>query len=148
MIRTLIGEQVFQAGLSAYLKQHSYANADRDDLLQSLTSALIQQSSMKQQASLNLTTFADSWTRQLGFPVVRMTRQPVVVNDNSSSMIEFSFDQRLFKLDANANENARFQPNPFDFRWQIPIRYRTIITGNDNDEVKFVWLNHERTNGK
>uniref|UniRef100_A0A914WIM0 glutamyl aminopeptidase n=1 Tax=Plectus sambesii TaxID=2011161 RepID=A0A914WIM0_9BILA len=119
MIRRTIGDDVFQAGLSAYLKRHSYGNADRNDLWSSLSSALAQNGSIPgwdEEKPFDFAAFANSWTKQLGYPVITVARTP----DGAVAV-----RQELFKLSKTAVASDRFRSNPLHYLWKIPILYRT-----------------------
>lgn len=56
-----MGEDVFQKGVTNYLNNHSYDNAVTQDLLDEI---------QKIRGDDNITEFMNTWTVQLGYPVV------------------------------------------------------------------------------
>ena len=64
MLANYLGEDVFQTGLRAYLKSHMYGNAKTADLWSALA-----KTSGKPVAAV-----MDSWTKQMGYPVLKVSR--------------------------------------------------------------------------
>lgn len=78
--------------------------------------------------------FADSWTQQLGYPVVSVTR----TSDGAVAA-----RQELFKLNKNAVENERFKDNPLHYLWKIPIQYRSGAEFQSETALKWLADNKE-----
>ncbi|MBN3325510.1 ERAP1 aminopeptidase, partial [Atractosteus spatula] len=95
MIQSYLNETVFTAGIRAYLKQHSYSNAQQDDLWSALDSPLQGlgryshtrtsrlcpeqqsnagkssfQSALEHNRRVDVKALMDTWTKQKGYPVV------------------------------------------------------------------------------
>jgi aminopeptidase N len=63
MLQQNLGEQIFQTGIRAYMKAHAYGNAATDDLWSSLQAA----------SGVDVKAMMDSWTLQMGFPVLSVS---------------------------------------------------------------------------
>jgi puromycin-sensitive aminopeptidase len=98
MLEQYLGADVFRAGISAYLRQHEYANAETTDLWDAL------------EASSGAPTrqIMDSWIFQPGFPLV------------SLEMVEpgrLKLSQRRFRYLAEGEASSEL--------WQVPVSLRT-----------------------
>ncbi|CAL1297547.1 unnamed protein product [Larinioides sclopetarius] len=104
----------FRKGLSNYLKKYAYKNAETKDLWAELDQA----------TSLNVSVsgLMDTWTRQMGFPFVELTRE----GSNLTAT------QHWFSRNVNqslAEVVARKQK--YGFIWQIPLTFKNLGTGNE-----------------
>lgn len=71
----------------------------------------------------------DTWTQQMGFPLITITRE-------SNEIIA---TQERFLLTAAFNATLRQLPkSKFDYKWYIPL---TFITDNDTETVNTIWMN-------
>ncbi|XP_050532031.1 glutamyl aminopeptidase-like isoform X2 [Daktulosphaira vitifoliae] len=120
MLEGILGNNVFQAGVSAYLKRNEFSNAETDDLWAELQAAA--------QNSVDVKKVMDTWTRQAGFPVVTIKR-------NGSKI---TLSQQRFLADSNANYSL--ESSPYKYKWEIPITY---ITSNDNS-IHEIWLHKDQ----
>ena len=64
MLENFMGDEEFRIGIKRFLEKYKYANAVTKDLWKELESI-----SSKQ---LNITHIMDTWTRQMGFPVIQV----------------------------------------------------------------------------
>jgi aminopeptidase N len=96
MLEQYLGEDVFQAGIRAYLKKHQYSNTTSADLW-----AALQQASGKPVAQL-----AQSWIMQSGFPLISVNQQCV----NGQRQIELT--QQQFREQGAATRRL----------WSIPLQ--------------------------
>lgn len=64
MLEDAVGETVFQEGVTNYLKNHAFDNAVTQDLLDEIQKI--------RGDELNVTEFMNTWTVQLGYPVVAL----------------------------------------------------------------------------
>lgn len=62
MLEDAIGETTFQKSVTNYLNKHAYGNAVTQDLLDEIQNIIGD--------SINITTFMNTWTVQMGYPVV------------------------------------------------------------------------------
>ncbi|XP_015198916.2 endoplasmic reticulum aminopeptidase 1-like [Lepisosteus oculatus] len=99
MIQSYLNETVFTAGIRAYLKQHSYSNAQQDDLWSALT-----KSALEHNRRVNVKAIMDTWTKQKGYPVVSV----------QVSGQKVKLQQDIFTL---------YPQNGTGFLWQIPFTF-------------------------
>lgn len=62
MLEDAVGEEVFQSSVTNYLNNHAYGNAVTQDLLDEIQKIYGN--------DLNVTEFMNTWTVQMGYPVV------------------------------------------------------------------------------
>lgn len=101
MLESYLGEEVFQRGMRAYIKQHQYSNTTSADLWSALEKA-----SGKQVGKL-----ARDWTTQPGFPLVKVTQSC----ENGKRKVTLS--QQQFRSDRS---------EPLKITWQIPVEMGEI----------------------
>lgn len=65
MLEDFLGEEEFQHGITNFLNRFKFANAVTQDLWEELQQV---------QKDGNVTCVMDTWTRQMGYPVVTATR--------------------------------------------------------------------------
>jgi glutamyl aminopeptidase len=66
MLENFMGAEDFRLGISGFLKRYKYANAVTADLWRELEKSSSQ--------GYNITRIMDTWTRQMGYPVLQVTR--------------------------------------------------------------------------
>lgn len=66
MLDNFVGSDIFYAGITTYLNQYAYQNAETSNLFSILQDAV--------GSSLDITPIMDTWTRQMGFPVVNVAK--------------------------------------------------------------------------
>lgn len=68
MLEGIVGEDVFKAGVTSYLRKFEYDNAVTKDLWAALTEA-----AEAAGQSIDVARVMDTWTLQMGLPVVDVT---------------------------------------------------------------------------
>lgn len=96
MVRRLIGEQAFRAGLKSYFEKFAYQNTVGDDLWQELETA----------SGQPIITLMNTWISQPGLPIVRIEQ------DNSAEQLTATLHQERFFIGEH---------QPSDARWPIPL---------------------------
>ncbi|XP_025079132.1 aminopeptidase Ey-like [Pomacea canaliculata] len=126
MIKFCLGEGTFQRGLQRYLRDHAYANANHTDLWRAWDEQARQDGQQ-----INVAAIMDTWTLQMGFPVIRLT-----VSANG----KVTATQKRFLINPAAKDPGRFQ-SPFNYRWHVPITITTSKMANFNvTEEDVLWL--------
>ncbi|XP_056420529.1 glutamyl aminopeptidase [Hyla sarda] len=97
MLEDWITPEKFKLGCQNYLKKYHFQNAKTDDFWASLAEA----------SGQPVKDVMDTWTRQMGYPVLN-------VSDNVVK-------QERFLLDPNANSSH--PESPFNYLWNIPVTY-------------------------
>ncbi|XP_060551724.1 aminopeptidase N-like isoform X2 [Ruditapes philippinarum] len=116
MIRFVLGEETFKKGLTLYLKQHSYGNAKHDDLWNAWATQ-----AHTDGHDVDVKKIMDTWTLQMNFPVVKVTKQ------NGKIHVE----QSRFLKNKNARDPGKYH-SPFDYKWEIPFTYLTSANPDFN----------------
>ncbi|KAL2747896.1 putative aminopeptidase-2 [Vespula maculifrons] len=121
MIEKTCGSDVFYAALRQYLEARKFNVATPDDLYAAISSQLPDQTSAKR-----INKFLDSWTTQVGYPVVNVTI-------DSSGWATLS--QERFFLRNEKGESV-------DKIWQIPITWTSEKNPNFENTKPQFWLNY------
>ncbi|XP_039751351.1 glutamyl aminopeptidase isoform X2 [Pararge aegeria] len=109
MLEGFIGEENFRRGVSDYLKKYEFGNTITQDLLSSMEPYF-----KKDYPDLSLSYIMDTWTRQMGYPLLSVKR-----GDQANTYI---VTQNRFLINPKAVVN---QTSEFKYRWYIPITYKT-----------------------
>lgn len=126
MLEGFVGREKFKEGLSYYLRKYAFANAETKDLWNALG----------EKAEMDVKTIMDTWTLQMGFPVVTIKR----AGSNKATAT-----QKHFLLDPNAVVK---EPSPFKYKWYVPLTYvfkgsaqdpKTTWMNVSSDKVEFAW---------
>ena len=72
MMNHFLTEEVFLEGVTNYLNAHKYDNAEQDDLWEELTKAAHDKGTLSEELSVK--EIMDTWTLQMGFPVIHVNR--------------------------------------------------------------------------
>ncbi|XP_066270940.1 aminopeptidase N-like [Branchiostoma lanceolatum] len=108
MMSSFLGSS-YTKGIKSYLERYQFANAVQDDLWNSLTEAAQEDG----RTDVQVKEVMDTWTLQMGFPVVTVTR------DYSNGRVTVS--QRHFLYDPEVN----VPESPYNYVWQVPLTYTT-----------------------
>ncbi|XP_065343747.1 aminopeptidase A-like isoform X1 [Cloeon dipterum] len=127
MLEGILGEKVFQTGVSEYLKTFKYSNAVTQDLWKSLTAA-----ASTAGLGIDVATVMDTWTLQMGFPLIN-------VSYDATSKIATVKQSRFFGS-PNAKKSAA-KASPFNYAWEVPLTY---FTHDDQDNAKKQWLKKDQ----
>ncbi|XP_045117616.1 aminopeptidase N-like [Portunus trituberculatus] len=115
MMNHFLTEAVFRHGLSTYLDAFKYNNAEQDDLWRHLTEAAHEACTLP--ANLTVKTIMDTWTLQMGYPVIKVERSA----DGTSAAV--SQERFLLVKDDNSDDTH-------DYKWWVPLTY----TGQDQPD--------------
>jgi len=122
MLEQFMGAEEFRKGVHLFLKRYKYRNAVTNDLWQALEEVSTKQLPIKK--------IMDSWTRQMGYPVVQIEKL---------GPGEYRVKQERYLTDQDAwRESA---PSPYDYKWEVPITW--IHSGNNQSSLK--WLGKEES---
>lgn len=121
MLEGFMGSQAFQEGIQRYLKRHQFSHATTQDLWDAMT----QKSRDK---SIDVAKVMDTWTRQMGFPVVTVHR-----NSN-----KFRITQNRYLIGQTKFGGAE---SPYNYLWEIPLSY--ISQSNLSPEIHWIHMEQE-----
>uniref|UniRef100_H2YEN6 Aminopeptidase n=1 Tax=Ciona savignyi TaxID=51511 RepID=H2YEN6_CIOSA len=122
MINQFAGEAAFKLGLENYLKEYAYGPVNHTQLFAFWSDAI--DTTGGQNPTNSFATAMQSWTLQMGNPVVTLTR-------GGSGVVA---TQQRFLLDPNADKSQ--PPSPFGYIWTVPLWYST----QSDPSVKLTWM--------
>ncbi|XP_047485886.1 glutamyl aminopeptidase-like [Penaeus chinensis] len=120
MLESFLGPDEFRVGVRNFLRRFKYANAVTHDLWAELEKV--------SSARLNISKVMDTWTRQMGYPVVSVKRA-----QGDATKLEVRQERFLADPEAQSADDS-----PFGYRWDIPV---TFIT--DRSPREQVWFEKE-----
>ena len=152
MLQRVLGEEMMRHGLTLYLEQHKYGNANTDDLWQSLSAASLNSSHpvdvkvsssklvnwlmIKLWALIYLIDFyyrskviMDSWTKQLGYPLVTLRRHGNLIH---ASQKHFLLVNSTF---AAASQQQQQQSGNSSHKWYVPLSFTTSAAPNVENQI-------------
>ncbi|KAL1491457.1 hypothetical protein ABEB36_012054 [Hypothenemus hampei] len=124
MMSLFLGEETLRSGVSNYLRQHRYHNAEQDDLWSSLTEAAHQKGTLPK--NLSVKTIMDTWTLQTGYPVIHVIRN---YKNGTAEISQERFLRDTIKLKTDGTPC-----------WWIPLTYSTESKGDFNVTTPKDWL--------
>ena len=78
-----------------------------------------------------LQSIMDTWTRQMGFPLITISRDGNII----------SATQKRFLLTVNVSNETDHNNesiSPFNYKWYVPLSY---YTNKDIHKVRHIWMN-------
>lgn len=131
MLNDFIGEQSFREGLNDYLNEFAFANAKSADLWAKLQIAYDKNGG---DPNVDIAEVMDTWTKQMGFPVVNVDR-------NGDDL---TLNQEWFLVDPNANKSAAPYESPYGYKWEIP--FSSKFQNKLSADPVYTWMNKDATN--
>ncbi|XP_033100895.1 aminopeptidase N-like isoform X2 [Anneissia japonica] len=119
MLNDILTEDVFVRGLTNYLNHYKYSNAESDDLWEFLTSA------DRGYGDNDVKRIMDTWTLQMGYPVVNCTR-----TDN-----EVFANQTHFLIDPTSEVEDKYGDQ--GYQWYVDVSHSNA----DSKSWSHMWLN-------
>jgi aminopeptidase N len=128
MMEGFLSKATFQKGVNRYLKAHLWGNAIQDNLFTQLTTAAHEDGTLS--PSRTVKEIMDTWTRQTGFPLVRVGR----LSGSKIFVTQERFGKTVPMIDTevlNVNE-----------LWTLPITFATKQNPNFTDAAKIpkAWI--------
>ncbi|NXP02497.1 AMPE aminopeptidase, partial [Thinocorus orbignyianus] len=105
MLQDWITPDLFQKGCQVYLNKYHFQNAKTQQFWEALEEA----------SNKSVKEVMDTWTRQMGYPVLQMGSNSV-------------FTQKRFLSDPSAN--ASHPPSDLGYKWNIPVKWK--LEGSTN----------------
>ena len=118
MLENFMGAEEFRAGIHHFLDKHKYSHAVTADLWRSLESV--------SSKNLPIEKIMDTWTRQMGYPVLSLTK----VGDG-----KYRVSQERFLTDRSSSAGSSPE-SPYDYKWDVPV---TWLCSNHNT-TSLQWL--------
>ncbi|PSN33537.1 hypothetical protein C0J52_22449 [Blattella germanica] len=123
MLEKFLHQNTLRNGLSDYLNIHKYGNAETKDLWNVLSKHANQ--------SLDVKAVMDTWTRQMGFPLITISREGNTVTATQKRFI-------LTVSVSNDTEQNNESISPFNYKWFVPLSY---YTNHNIHKVHHIWMN-------
>lgn len=130
MMHLFLGEEVFREGVSNYLKEFKYANAEQKNLWNSLTKSAHKHEVLPEH--IDVANIMDSWTLRTGYPVITVTRN---YENNSAEITQ--------KRYLSENIKTRKQETAC---WWIPLSYTTSEDVDFNTTQPKTWMECDSNN--
>ncbi|XP_072915754.1 thyrotropin-releasing hormone-degrading ectoenzyme-like isoform X2 [Hemitrygon akajei] len=129
MLVNFMGENAFQKGLQEFLKAHLYGNAGRDDLWNTLKETM-----QNMGENINIKEIMDSWTIQMGYPVVTIIRDEKSVDLLTVKQELFIYNIKRKSMHLNSKNSS--------YIWKIPL---TVGVGNLThiSTEAMIWIHNE-----
>ncbi|GJQ68130.1 hypothetical protein Trydic_g10715 [Trypoxylus dichotomus] len=122
MLGKFLQQETLQNGLNDYLNTYKYSNADTKELWSIF--------SRNTNQSLDIKTIMDTWTNQMGFPLITLKREENEI---------IATQERFLLTTDDMNSTARLLPaSKYDYKWYVPLTY---FTDNDTEIVYNTWMN-------
>ncbi|XP_064114526.1 aminopeptidase N-like isoform X2 [Macrobrachium nipponense] len=124
MMIHFLTEASLRKGLTNYLEEFKYNNAEQDDLWKYLTMAAHEDGTLP--TDLTVKTIMDTWTLQMGYPVINVTRSP----DGTTATVT---QERYLLNKKDSRDDSKYS-------WWVPLNYAS--QGNPNFTVTspLVWM--------
>ncbi|XP_032798708.2 aminopeptidase N [Daphnia magna] len=113
MCANFLGEPVFRRGVTSYLNKNAYGNTVQKDLWDALNTQAVNENV---QLPATVETIMETWTRQMGYPVINISR----LYDSANSAVA---SQQRFLLMKNENSSDKN-----DYSWWVPLTYTKDFT--------------------
>ncbi|XP_063952709.1 aminopeptidase N-like [Lytechinus pictus] len=127
MLNDILTEEVFKQGLTAYLNEHAYGNADSDDLWRALTKA------DEGHGHRDVKAIMDTWTLQMGYPLITLER-------TDETTVTAHQEHYL----SNPSEGVSDKYGDVGYLWQVNLQY-TDKTHNNFEMPNSVWMKKQRS---
>ncbi|XP_050699391.1 aminopeptidase Ey-like isoform X2 [Eriocheir sinensis] len=125
MMNHFLTEAVFRRGVNTYLEEFKYDSAEQDDLWRHLTEAAHAAGTLPPE--LRVKAIMDTWTLQMGYPVIRVERSP----DGTSASV--SQERFLLVKDDSAKDTH-------DYKWWVPLTYTGQQRPDFSQTQPQVWM--------
>uniref|UniRef100_A0A224XI48 Aminopeptidase n=1 Tax=Panstrongylus lignarius TaxID=156445 RepID=A0A224XI48_9HEMI len=127
MMHKFLG-QSFEHGVSDYLKEHKYGNAEQDDLWKSLTERAHKEGSLRKE--LTVKEIMDSWTLQTGYPILTVER------NYKLGTVQIS-QKRYLKIPPESKDASGEESKSC---WWVPLTYTSQYEHDFNNTATKEWL--------
>jgi aminopeptidase N len=129
MMGNFMSNGTFDEGITLYLRRHLYSTAKQTNLWQALSEQMsLDDNKLPNNTSLDM--IMSTWTDQMGYPYVQVTR------DYVTGSITVTQHQFLFDSEAQPAKS------PHNYLWYIPLKFKSLSTLSSS----ITWLNQEQMN--
>jgi len=132
MMDKFLTTETFRQGLANYLTELQFEAATQDDLWRHLTRQGHKDGTLPM--TMDIKTIMDTWTLQMGFPVITVTRD---YNSNTATI-----SQKRFLVTSSSKDKKKKEGEPA-YRWWVPLTY-TGVNGDFNNTNTREWLEEKQ----
>ncbi|CAL8095694.1 unnamed protein product [Orchesella dallaii] len=129
MLDGILTSNTLRAGISRYLKRWAFKAAVQDDLFVALQEQA-EEDGIELPNNLTVTDIMNGWTKQRGFPVIRV----VTLNSSTISVIQIQNDVRVDQV-----KTKKLQEQPY-LSWHVPISIASADEPDFSNHSPKVWL--------
>jgi len=126
MMDKFLTTQTFRQGLTNYLTELQFDAATQDDLWRHLTVQGHKDGTLP--VSMDVKTIMDTWTLQMGFPVLTVNRN---YNSNSATV-----SQSRFLVTSSSSSKKTEKVGGPDYRWWVPLTFAPAGGDFNNTNTK------------
>ena len=121
MLQRVLGEEMMRQGLQLYLERHQYGNADTNDLWLALSAA-----SLNSSHPVDVKVIMDSWTQQLGYPLVTLRRHGNLIHASQKHfiLVNGSVAVAAAAQQSTSSSSASGGLGPHT-KWYVPLSFTT-----------------------
>ncbi|CAL4116388.1 unnamed protein product, partial [Meganyctiphanes norvegica] len=134
MMGHFLSEKTLRKGLSTYLEELKYDNAEQDDLWHYLTQQAHNDGTLEPDVTVKM--IMDTWTLQSGYPVITVER------DTKGTTATIKQERFLKKRSENSSCSTQGQ------LWWVPLSYTTKEESNFHNTVPKRWMKNSETSMK
>ncbi|CAF4239646.1 unnamed protein product [Rotaria sp. Silwood2] len=129
MMSNFMSNEIFNKGVTRYLKRHLYSTATQIDLWRALGEQMFVDN-IQLPSNTSLDTIMSTWTNQMGHPYVQ------IIRDYTTGSVTVIQHQFLF--------NSEVQPpqSPHKYLWYIPLQFKSSSILSSS----IVWFNQPQMN--
>ncbi|XP_059093631.1 endoplasmic reticulum aminopeptidase 1-like isoform X1 [Tigriopus californicus] len=131
MLEDLVGEKTIRDGLTHYLKEHKFDNAETNDLWDAIS-----RSWDSGKYDFTVKEMMDTWTLQMGYPLITFDQQ------NDTNIYTIRQERFLKSMNVNDTEIQERRHEQDDYQWVVPLTFHTDL--EDFPTHKFI-LNKSQT---
>ena len=128
MMTHFLREDTFMRGITRYLNNYTYGNAEQDDLWKVLNEVGHEEGTLGPE--LDMKEIMDTWTLQPGYPVVTVTR-----NYSNEHSQDINLKQQRFLM---FGDDLVGESN--EYKWWIPISFTTTKVADFTDTSCSFWF--------
>ncbi|XP_038078719.1 putative aminopeptidase-2 isoform X2 [Patiria miniata] len=117
MASHFVGNDIFLKGLKSYLRGKQYSGAENSDLWYHVNKEMREAGVDLGDGITDIATIMDTWTNQMGFPVVTVTR----TYSGQANKITATATQKRFLADPTSDTTSPYPD--LGYKWHVPLTY-------------------------
>ncbi|XP_055638577.1 aminopeptidase N-like isoform X2 [Toxorhynchites rutilus septentrionalis] len=147
MMHMILGDDTYYGGVARYLERYQFGNAEQDDLWETLTEKALESKMFA--GDFNVKKVMDSWTLQIGYPVVYVKRD-YEGGKVTLRQMRFLYDETIdddtscwwIPLTITTSQNLNFDQTQPQY-WLDCVDDATITLTNVSLATEWIMLNNQ-----